>query len=166
VRNAAIMVQNVVTYDAVIGVDNTELLLKPGMTANAEFLVSRKEDVLKVPNAALRFRPPSERQPAQVTAAGQVAGASSAPGSGGADGRRSGPPSGGQGARSREGGGNRQGTVYVLRDGKATPVRVRLGISDGTYAEVVGGDLQVNDQVILSMASQTSTQNPRRFFGF
>jgi hypothetical protein len=53
-----------------------------------------------------------------------------------------------------------------LRDGKATPVRVRLGISDGTYAEVVGGDLQVNEQVILSMASQTSTQNPRRFFGF
>jgi HlyD family secretion protein len=166
VRNAAIMVQNVVTYDAVIGVDNTELLLKPGMTANAEFLVSRKEDVLKVPNAALRFRPPSERQPAQVAAAGQVAGASSEPGSGGAGGRRSGPSSGGQGARSREGGGNRQGTVYVLRDGKATPVRVRLGISDGTYAEVVGGDLQVNDQVILSMASQTSTQNPRRFFGF
>ena len=57
VRNAAIMVQNVVTYDAVVGVDNKELLLKPGMTANVEFLVSRKEDVLKIPNAALRFRP-------------------------------------------------------------------------------------------------------------
>ena len=73
VRNAAIMVQNVVTYDAVVGVDNKELLLKPGMTANVEFLVSRKEDVLKIPNAALRFRPPSERQPAQVAAAGQAA---------------------------------------------------------------------------------------------
>ena len=165
VRNAAIMVQNVVTYDAVIGVDNAELLLKPGMTANAEFLVSRKEDVLKVPNAALRFRPPSERQPTQqVAAAGQAAGASSGPGGGGA-GRR-GPPDAGQGSRSREGGGNRQGTVYVLREEKATPIRVRLGISDGTYAEVVGGDLQVNDQVILSMASQTSTQGQRRFFGF
>jgi HlyD family secretion protein len=158
------MVQNVVTYDAVIGVDNAELLLKPGMTANAEFLVSRKEAVLKVPNAALRFRPPSERQPTQVAAAGQAAGASSGPGGGGA-GRR-GPPDAGQGSRSREGGGNRQGTVYVLREEKATPIRVRLGISDGTYAEVVGGDLQVNDQVILSMASQTSTQGQRRFFGF
>ena len=167
VRNAAIMVQNVVTYDAVIGVDNAELLLKPGMTANAEFLVSRKEDVLKVPNAALRFRPPSERQPAQqAAAAGQAAGASSGPGGGGGAGRRGGPPDAGQGSRSREGGGNRQGTVYVLREEKTTPVRVRLGISDGTYAEVVGGDLQVNDQVILSMASQTSTQGQRRFFGF
>jgi HlyD family secretion protein len=165
VRNAAIMVQNVVTYDAVIGVDNAELLLKPGMTANAEFLVSRKEAVLKVPNAALRFRPPSERQPTQqVAGAGQAAGASSGPGGGGA-GRR-GPPDAGQGSRSREGGGNRQGTVYVLREEKATPIRVRLGISDGTYAEVVGGDLQVNDQVILSMASQTATQGQRRFFGF
>ena len=166
VRNAAIMVQNVVTYDAVIGVDNAELLLKPGMTANAEFLVSRKEDVLKVPNAALRFRPPSERQPTQVAAAGQAAGASSGPGGGGGAERRGGPPGAGQGSRSREGGGNRQGTVYVLREEKATPIRVRLGISDGTYAEVVGGDLQVNDQVILSVASQTSTQGQRRFFGF
>ena len=68
VRNAAIMVQNVVTYDAVVGVDNDELLLKPGMTANVEFLVSQKNSVLKVPNAALRFRPPSERQPTQVAA--------------------------------------------------------------------------------------------------
>ena len=166
VRNAAIMVQNVVTYDAVIGVDNAELLLKPGMTANAEFLVSRKEAVLKVPNAALRFRPPSERQPTQqVAAAGQAAGASSGPGGDSGAGRR-GPPGAGQGSRSREGGGNRQGTVYVLREEKATPIRVRLGISDGTYAEVVGGDLQVNDQVILSMASQTATQGQRRFFGF
>ena len=165
VRNAAIMVQNVVTYDAVIGVDNAELLLKPGMTANAEFLVSRKEAVLKVPNAALRFRPPSERQPTQVAAAGQAAGASSGPGGDSGAGRR-GPPGAGQGSRSREGGGNRQGTVYVLREEKATPIRVRLGISDGTYAEVVGGDLQTNDQVILSMASQTSTQGQRRFFGF
>jgi len=167
VRNAAIMVQNVVTYDAVIGVDNTELLLKPGMTANAEFLVNRKEDVLKVPNAALRFRPLSERQtPQQAAAARQAAGANAVPGGGGPGGRRGGPAGGGQGARSREGAGNRQGTVYVLRDGKATPVRVRLGISDGTYAEVLGGELQINDQVILAIASQNSTQNQRRFFGF
>ena len=163
VRNAAIMVQNVVTYDAVVGVDNKELLLKPGMTANVEFLVSRKEDVLKIPNAALRFRPLSERQPAQVAAAGQAGGPGPAAGGGAA--RRGGSPNAGQGSRNREGGVNRQGTVYVLRDQKAIPVRVRLGISDGTYSEVVGGDLKAGDQIILSMAGQTSS-TPRRFFGF
>jgi HlyD family secretion protein len=164
VRNAAIMVQNVVTYDAVVGVDNKELLLKPGMTANVEFLVSRKEDVLKIPNAALRFRPLSERQPpAQVAAAGQAGGPG--PEAGGGAGRRGGSPNAGQGSRNREGGVNRQGTVYTIRDQKAIPVRVRLGISDGSYSEVVAGDLKAGDQIILSMASQTSS-TPRRFFGF
>jgi HlyD family secretion protein len=163
VRNAAIMVQNVVTYDAVVGVDNKELLLKPGMTANVEFLVSRKEDVLKIPNAALRFRPLSERQPAQVAATGQAGGPGAA--AGGGAGRRGGSPSASQGSKNREGAGNRQGTVYVLRDQKAIPVRVRLGISDGSYSEVAGGDLKAGDQIILSMASQTSS-TPRRFFGF
>ena len=58
IRNAPQTVQNVVTYDAVIDVDNPELKLKPGMTANVTFVYAEKEDVLKVPNAALRFRPP------------------------------------------------------------------------------------------------------------
>lgn len=57
VRNAPISVQNVVTYDVVIKVDNPDLKLKPGMTANVSIVISAKEDVLKVPNAALRFRP-------------------------------------------------------------------------------------------------------------
>ena len=57
IRNAPTTVQNVVTYDAVIDVDNPELLLKPGMTANVTFIVGQAEDVLRVPNAALRFRP-------------------------------------------------------------------------------------------------------------
>ncbi|MFH1025475.1 MAG: efflux RND transporter periplasmic adaptor subunit, partial [Nitrospirota bacterium] len=56
VRNAPITVQNVVTYDVVIQVDNTELKLKPGMTANVSIIISTKRDVLKVLNAALRFK--------------------------------------------------------------------------------------------------------------
>src|SRR3954468_7180799 len=59
VRNAPITVQNVVTYDTVIGVSNDELKLKPGMTANVSIVIAHKEDVVKVPNAALRYRPPS-----------------------------------------------------------------------------------------------------------
>jgi HlyD family secretion protein len=57
IRNAPIIVQNVVTYDVVIQVDNPELKLKPGMTANVSIIVSISKDVLKIPNAALRFRP-------------------------------------------------------------------------------------------------------------
>lgn len=169
VRNAAIMVQNVVTYDAVVGVNNEELLLKPGMTANVEFLVSQKNAVLKIPNAALRFRPPSERQPPQV-AATQAAARNATPGAGVGAARRPGGPNAGQGQRSREGGGNRQGTVYVLRDQQATPVRVRLGISDGSFTEIAGGEIKEGDQVILALgssgASSTNPAGPRRFFGF
>ncbi len=58
VRNAAIIVQNVVTYDTVIEVNNDELKLKPGMTANVSIIIARNPDALKIPNAALRFRPP------------------------------------------------------------------------------------------------------------
>jgi HlyD family secretion protein len=57
VRNAPIIVQNVVTYDVVINVDNPELKLKPGMTANVSIIVSIRKNVLKIPNAALRFKP-------------------------------------------------------------------------------------------------------------
>jgi HlyD family secretion protein len=162
VRNAAIMVQNVVTYDAVVGVDNKELLLKPGMTANVEFVVSQKTDIIKIPNAALRFKPPAEgQQQAQVSAPGQGAGGGAA--------RRAGSPGGGQGSRGREGGGNRQGTVYVLRDQQAMPIRVRLGISDGSFTEVVGGELKEGDQVIVAIGTQASasrTTARRGFFGF
>ena len=57
VRNAPITVQNVVTYDAVVQVANPDLRLKPGMTANVSFLVAERQDVIKVPTAALRFQP-------------------------------------------------------------------------------------------------------------
>jgi HlyD family secretion protein len=60
IRNAPQSVQNVVTYDAVIDVNNSDLRLRPGMTANVTFMYAEKADALKLPNAALRFRPPAE----------------------------------------------------------------------------------------------------------
>ena len=65
VRNAPTVVQNVVTYDAVVRIDNKELLLKPGMTANVQFLVNRREDVLTIPNMAIRFKPADQKNEAQ-----------------------------------------------------------------------------------------------------
>jgi HlyD family secretion protein len=64
VRNAPITVQNVVTYDAVVQVDNPEMKLKPGMTANVSFLIAERTGALKVPNAALRFQPDGASQEA------------------------------------------------------------------------------------------------------
>ena len=70
IRIAPIIVQNVVTCDVVIRVDNPELKLKPGMTANVSILVVGKRGILKVPNTALRFRPPETDKPAVYKNAG------------------------------------------------------------------------------------------------
>jgi len=66
IRNAPIVVQNVVTYDVVITADNPELKLKPGMTANVSIIVSTRKDVLRIPNAALRFKPESHQDDSAV----------------------------------------------------------------------------------------------------
>ncbi|HEY1374102.1 MAG TPA: efflux RND transporter periplasmic adaptor subunit [Candidatus Binatia bacterium] len=163
VRNAPIMVQNVVTYDAVVGVDNKDLLLKPGMTANVQFMVSRKEAVLKVPNAALRFRPPESKPQPQAAAAAEQENAPRAGGNRGGGNRQA--AGGGQGQR---GGRAREGTLYVLRDGKAVPEKIRLGITDGTSTEVAAGAVKEGEQVIVAMSSaaQARANAPRRPFGF
>jgi len=62
IRNAPVVVQNVVTYDVIIGVDNKDMKLKPGMTANVSILVASLHGVVRVPNAALRFRPREESE--------------------------------------------------------------------------------------------------------
>ncbi len=147
IRNAPTTVQNVVTYNAIIDVENPELKLKPGMTANVTFIYANQEDVLRVPNAALRFRPPPELL--------GRAGGGGGGGGPGAAGRRGGPGGGTGGS----GGGRRGGmggeldppdkrTVWVLRDGQPVPMPVRVGASDGSVTEVVSGELKEGDSVI------------------
>lgn len=133
VRNAPIVTQNVVTYDAVVRVDNRDLLLKPGMTANVSIEVRRTEDVLKVPNAALRYRPVSPE---------------------GSAGRRD--------ASAREGGRDGPGaaTVYVVgKKGAPEAVPVRTGISDGTHAQLVAGSLKEGDLLITSETRKANGRN-------
>ncbi len=160
VRNAPIMVQNVVTYDAVVGVDNKDLLLKPGMTANLEFLVSKKSGVLKIPNASLRFRPPSEKTPTPAAARPPADAGGEARG-----GRRNSGETSRGGARQ-----GREGTIYLLKDQKLAPVKVRFGITDGSYTEVVEGEMKEGEQVVLAMSAsaQAAASRPpgRRLFGF
>ena len=155
VRNSPVIVQNVVTYVAVVRIDNKELLLKPGMTANVQFLVSQKEDVLAVPNMALRFKPPEEKEEAQELLRREQSRA--APRVGAKRTSRQGVAGGGVRAA-------RRARVYALRDGKAQPLEVQLGITDGSRTEILGGDLQEDDQVIIGMsssaASSTGVANP------
>src|SRR6266436_2641930 len=83
VRNAPITVQNVVTYDTVIGVSNPDLKLKPGMTANVSIIIEHKDNVLQIKNAALRYRP-SEGGPAEISSAKAAGGGSPSRAPGGA----------------------------------------------------------------------------------
>jgi HlyD family secretion protein len=165
VRNNPQTVQNVVTYDAVIDVSNPELKLKPGMTANVTFVYAEKDDVLKVPNAALRFKPP----PPLLAELGRGGGAS-----GGATGATG--PTGSTGPAQPSGGGGRGGgaggrgaeapdrrTVWTYQDEKPAPVRIRTGISDGSWTEVVEGNLTPGEVVITDvLGSGRDLSNLRR----
>ena len=151
VRNAPTTIQNVVTYDAVVRIDNKELLLKPGMTANVQFLVSAKEDVLTLPNMALRFKPPEEKNEVQDVLKQEQARA--APQVGQRRTSRSGSGGGGGAPRIR------QVKVYVMKDAKAQPVEIQLGITDGSKTEIIAGPLKENDPVIIAQSSSGQSQN-------
>ena len=164
--------QNVVSYTTMIDVPNEDLKLKPGMTANVTVQTAMNENVLRVPNAALRFRPPAT-QPESGTPPGSEARPGSGtrePGSAGA--RPTATTGSGNTPRTfGAGGGDRNfARVFVLRDGQFVPVRVHTGVSDGTMTAIVDGDLKEGDQVVTGMsqpgvAAQTTTSSPLIPFG-
>ena len=139
VRNAPITVQNVVTYDTVIGVSNPDLKLKPGMTANVSIVVAHKDDVLQLKNAALRYRP-AEATPGEIRS-------------------RSPAPGGTRGSAGRERRTSER-TVYVLSSGEPKPVQIKTGISDGVVTEVIEG-LNEGDRVVTAeLASKSAAASP------
>ena len=125
--------ENVVTYTTYLNVDNKDLLLRPGMTASATISTAHKDDVLLVPNAALRF------QPRQTTASTQSAL------------MMGGPPhaSGEKSVKETSLHGERIRTIYVLRNGQALPLEVTTGLTDGSQTEIVSGELAEGDEVIV-----------------
>ena len=131
VRNAPITVQNVVTYDTVIGVSNPDLKLKPGMTANVSIVSAHRDDVLKLANSALRFRMPDET-PAPRR------------GDRSTGGRPPGSNPSGRGERRPD------RSVYVLPGSASTPTKVTIktGISDGVTTEILEG-LKEGDRVVI-----------------
>ncbi len=211
VRNAPIIVQNVVTYDVVIQVDNRDLKLKPGMTANVSVMIANREGVLKIPNAALRFRPQSAKQggppekgsersasagrllierltselnltPDQQSKLEMVLRSSRQ------EFQEISQKMKPEEARDRIQGIIRQkisgilteeqklklkevsyssqpeqgkpGRVWTLSsEGKPTPVSIVLGITDGTFSEVMSGNLKEGGEVIVEETSGKKTQS-------
>ncbi|MDD5762643.1 MAG: efflux RND transporter periplasmic adaptor subunit [bacterium] len=122
VRNSPIVTQNVVTYNVVVRVDNRELLLKPGMTANVSIEVKKFKDILKIPNAALRYRPTAKGTGAESAVKPQGNG------------------------KGKETGGQR---VYLLgKDGKPVPVPIKAGVSNGTFTVLEEGNLKEGDLLV------------------
>jgi len=141
VRNAPITVQNVVTYNVVIGVDNSDLRLRPGMTANVSIIVASRENVLRVPNPALRFKPTLLVKGDDKAGSSQVLAADKRDG-----GRKGGlPGAGGRDAKAKP-------TVWQPNpSGEPTAVEVKTGITDGTFTELVEGPLKEGDEVIIGL---------------
>ena len=108
--------ENVVTYNVVAMVDNDDGALLPGMTANINFIVMQKNDVLRVPNAALRYQPKDLDS---------------------SEGNKAARP------------GNRS-TLYLFAQDQVEPASVTTGISDGNFTEIVDGDINAGDKVIIS----------------
>ena len=136
VRLAPINVQNVVTYNVVVNVDNQDLRLKPGMTANVSIVVAQRDAVLKVPNAALRFTPPVSGQVDRT--------------------KLGGTPAKEKGVEPAAGAG--KGTIAPSRtvwkqgpSGELGPLHVKTGISDGVVTEILSEELSEGTSVVVGI---------------
>lgn len=122
IRNAPIIVQNVVTYDVVVKVDNGELKLKPGMTANVSLIIASKRNVLRISNAALRFSPADLK---------------------------------------KGGGGDNSVGAWILENEKPKRIKIVTGITDGSFTELMSGDLKEGGEVITDLINKGKTPQSR-----
>lgn len=144
--------QNVITYPVIVGSPNTDLSLLPGMTANLSFQIEHKENVLKIPNAALRFYPPKrdwvhvddrpildgivELNATQSSQSSQTQNRSAS-------------------ERAEMAKQRARRHVWVSRDGSLRAIPVVTGISDNRTTELIEGDLQENDQLVVGELPKT-----------
>jgi len=135
---------NVVTYPTLLGVDNDDLTLRPGMTATAEITTIERDNALLVPNAALRFTPPEAASRPAAPSGGIVSKLMPRlP-------RQAPRKAGNAGPRSTE------QNVYVLRNGGPVAVPVTVGATDGRNTEITRGDLAPGTPVIVEAVAATA----------
>jgi HlyD family secretion protein len=142
VRYGPETVQGVVTYKTLLAVDNSDLALRPGMTATADITAQRIANVLLVPNLALRFAPPVSEETAARTGGSLISRLFPRP-----------PPS--SRSRDKADAKGKQQRVWILRDGQPAPVTVITGASDGIMTEISGGDIKVGTEVVTDMTAAT-----------
>jgi HlyD family secretion protein len=139
VRFGAQTVEGVVTYETVMSVDNSDLSLRPGMTATADIVVKKIENEILIPNAALRFTPPQKEQPGDLGLIDKLIPR-----------RRRRPRSNGAAGAADKG----FSKVWVLTEDSKQPVRplsIKTGLSDGSFTAVIDGSLEPGQQVIVGM---------------
>ncbi|MFH1335597.1 MAG: efflux RND transporter periplasmic adaptor subunit [Candidatus Zixiibacteriota bacterium] len=151
VRLSPVIVQNVVTYDVIISVSNPNMLLKPGMTANVTIIVDHRENVLKVPSSALRFKPTMiSTKPANTTGRSSR---QNNPGSASSD-------SSGHRQLDMNSGDRNSKTIWILTaNGKVQPVPVQTGISDGSSTQIISDNIKEGDKVIIGQKNLQSSSN-------
>jgi HlyD family secretion protein len=134
VRQSPQTVQNVVTFDVVIGADNSDLAMKPGMTAATRIVTDERSDVIRVPTQALRYRPGGVTGPANRQSEGRQ-------------------PEIATGETS-------QARLWILRDGRPLSVSVLIGLEDDSFTEIVQGDVKPGDQIIIGERSAPNGTRP------
>ena len=149
VRMNATSVQNVVTYDTIVNFDNPQLKLFPGMTAYVSIPVASVTDVVKIPNAALRYKPDLPAEKVQelyskygvtVTAAAPATSSAKQPGTTGRE--RSVPKPNSTAASD-------SAVVWKLEPDKSLrPLQIHIGLTDHTYTALTSGDLQPGDELV------------------
>lgn len=144
VRYEPVTNQGVVNYVAIVDVDNSDQKLRPGMTANASIVTARRENVLRLPNAALRFRPPDDAvvappaRPDRASAVGESSPAEAGPAESGNRAPAGAWKRGENGSRGGDEAVAEHKTAYALDETGGLRLQpVRLGISDGTWTEVL-----------------------------
>jgi HlyD family secretion protein len=136
VRYGSEAVEGVVTYPAVLNVDNRDLSLRPGMTATADIVVQQSEDVLLVPNAALRYTPPQKEEKVTEKAGGSLL-------------SKLFPRPSRTGMRKKTGGPTgKQRQVWTLRDQEPVAIPVTIGASDGIMTEILQGEITAGMELI------------------
>lgn len=138
IRFGSEVIQGVVTYKAVLAIENSELLIRPGMTATAQVVVRELKDALLVPNAALRFSPTTEQRPSRGLLKSLMPAMPSAT-------RR--PPS-----KQQEAGQDQK--VWILRDGSPVAISVVAGSTDGRMTEIVKGEIGPDQPVIVDVSTR------------
>jgi len=167
VRLNATINQGVVTYNVIVDTTNENQMLKPGMTAQVSFIAQQRDDVVRIPTAALRFKPPkddkddkkkkdaktAEKKPAKSDEKAdakpdETAAPSKGDGkaSGGSERQLAGPPTAAGAGSSRRG----VGTVYKTNEkNELVPIQVRTGIASNQHTELISGDIKPGDELVI-----------------